>query len=60
MAKEVTCPPCGAIIRGNDDAELLENVHKHAVDHGHEMPPGMTDEEMDAQILSEAREVASV
>jgi len=58
MAKEVTCPPCGAVIRGEDDAALLANVHQHAIDHGHEMPPGATVEELDAQILSEAREVA--
>jgi hypothetical protein len=58
MAKEVTCPPCGAIIRGNDEAELLANVHKHSIDHSHEVPPGMSDEEFDAQILSEARDVA--
>ncbi len=58
MAREVTCPPCGEIIRGEDDAALLANVHQHASDHGHEIPPGMTQEEIDAQILSEAREAA--
>lgn len=60
MAKEVTCPPCGEIIRGDDDAELIANVHQHVQDHGHETPPemaGMTEEEINAQILSEAREV---
>ena len=62
MAKEVTCPPCGEIIRGKDDAELIANVHQHARDHGHETPPemaGMTAEEINAHILSDAREVAS-
>jgi hypothetical protein len=58
MAKEVTCPPCGEIISGEDDAALLANVHQHAIDHGHEVPLGMTHGEIDAQILSEAREVA--
>ncbi|HEY7967027.1 MAG TPA: DUF1059 domain-containing protein [Solirubrobacteraceae bacterium] len=57
--KEVTCPPCGAIIRGDDDSELLANVRQHALDHGHEMPPGMSFEDFDAQILSEAREASS-
>jgi len=56
--KEVTCPPCGAIIRGSDDAELLANVRQHALDHGHEVPPGTTFDDFEAQILSEAREVA--
>lgn len=59
MAKEVTCPPCGAVIRGADDAELVANVRQHAREHDHEMPAGMTDEQIDAQILSESREVAS-
>jgi hypothetical protein len=59
MAKEVTCPPCGAIVRGDDDADLIVNVRQHAVEHGHELPEGMTHEQMEAHILSEAREVAS-
>jgi hypothetical protein len=59
MAKEVTCPPCGAIIRGEDDAGLVANVRQHALDHEHEMPAGMTDEQFDAHVLSEAREVAT-
>ncbi len=59
MAKEVTCPPCGEIIRGQDDAELIANTHQHATEHGHEYPAGMSMEQIDAQILSEARDVAS-
>ena len=59
MAKEVTCPPCGAVVRGNDDSELLANVREHALDHGREMPAGMTVEDFEAQILSEARVVSS-
>jgi predicted small metal-binding protein len=59
MAKEVTCPPCGAIIRGEDNAELIANVRQHSREHEHEMPAGMTDEQIDAHILSDAREVAS-
>lgn len=30
MAKELTCPPCGEIIRGESDDELVENVQRHA------------------------------
>ena len=59
MAKEVTCPPCGEIVRGADDAELLANVRQHAMEHGHELPEGMTHEQMEAHILSESREVAT-
>lgn len=60
MAKEVTCPPCGAVIRGEDDAQLIANAREHAREHNHEMPVGLTDEQIDAHILSEAREVSSV
>jgi hypothetical protein len=42
-----------------DDADLITNVRQHASDDGHESPLGMTDEEIDAQILSEAREVTT-
>lgn len=51
MAKEVTCPPCGEIIRGESDDELVSNVISHAKSHGHEV--GEADRD---QILSEARE----
>jgi hypothetical protein len=60
MAKEVTCPPCGEVIRGEDDAALVANVRSHALEHGHEMPPGMTDEQFEAHVLSDAREAATV
>ncbi|MGA2469451.1 MAG: hypothetical protein ABSG64_02020 [Solirubrobacteraceae bacterium] len=59
MAKEVTCPPCGATIRGEDDAALIANVRQHARENNHEMPEGLTDSEIDAHILSDAREVAA-
>jgi hypothetical protein len=59
MAIEVTCPPCGARIRGEDDAELLINVRQHVIDEGHEMPAGMTDEQFDAHVLADAHEVAA-
>jgi hypothetical protein len=58
MAKEVTCPPCGAIVRGEDDEALIVNVRQHASDHGHELPEGMTQEQFEAHVLSEAREAA--
>jgi predicted small metal-binding protein len=30
MAKELTCPPCGQVIRGEDDDDLVLNVQRHA------------------------------
>jgi hypothetical protein len=59
MSKEVTCPPCGATIHGEDDADLLANVRQHVTEHGHEMPAGMTEEQFNAHILSDAHEVAA-
>jgi hypothetical protein len=59
MAKQVTGPPCGAVIRGEDDAALIANVRQHAHAREHEMPAGMTDEQIGAHILADAREVAS-
>ena len=58
MTKEVTCPPCGAVIRGEDDAGLIANVRQHAREHEHEMPAGMTDEQFDAHVLADAREAS--
>jgi predicted small metal-binding protein len=52
MAKEVTCPPCGEVLRGENDDELVSAVIGHAKSHGHEV--GETERD---QILSEAREV---
>jgi predicted small metal-binding protein len=52
MAKEVVCPPCGEVIRGEHDDELVANVISHAKVHGHEL--GESDR---SQILSEAREI---
>jgi hypothetical protein len=58
MTREVTCPPCGEIIRGESDDELIANARQHSVEHEHQMPAGMTDEQINAHILSEAREVS--
>jgi hypothetical protein len=52
MAKEVTCPPCGEVLRGEDDDELVGAVINHAKVHGHEV--GEADRET---ILADAREV---
>ncbi|MGD0084294.1 MAG: DUF1059 domain-containing protein [Acidimicrobiales bacterium] len=50
MAKEVTCPPCGEVIRADDDDELVATVQSHAKEqHG-----GDLDRE---HILTSAREV---
>ena len=50
MAKEVTCPPCGVVLRADDDEELIRIVQEHArADH---------DTELNAQdIIESAREV---
>lgn len=35
MAKRVTCPPCGAIIHGESDDDLVAKLQKHSRDeHG--------------------------
>jgi hypothetical protein len=60
MAKEVTCPPCGEVIRGEDDAALIANVRSHIAANGHEMPAGMTDEQFEAHVLGDSREAAAV
>jgi len=52
MAKEVTCPPCGEVLRGESDDELVGAVMAHAKVHGHDV--GEADR---ATILSEAGEV---
>jgi predicted small metal-binding protein len=52
MAKEIECPPCGEMIRGNNDDELVANVISHAKDHGHEL--GEADR---GEILSTALEM---
>ena len=52
MAKEIKCPPCGEMIRGNNDDELVANVVSHAKDHGHEL--GEADR---GEILSTAQEM---
>ncbi len=33
MAKEVTCPPCGEVIRGANDDDLVAKVQQHAKEH---------------------------
>jgi hypothetical protein len=52
MAKQVVCPPCGEVLRGENDDELVTNVIGHAKSHGHEL--GDADRET---ILSGAAEV---
>jgi hypothetical protein len=37
MAKQVVCPPCGEVISGENDDELVTNVIGHAKNHGHEL-----------------------
>jgi predicted small metal-binding protein len=38
MSKEVTCPPCGEVMRGSSDDELVTKVQSHAkVEHGHDL-----------------------
>lgn len=36
MAKEVLCP-CGEVLRGDNDNELVVAVMSHAQDHGHDV-----------------------
>ena len=51
MAKEVTCPPCGEVLRADSDEEIVATVKQHAHDeHGHELTA--------EQILETAREAA--
>jgi hypothetical protein len=52
MAKETVCPPCGEVLRGESDDELVANVITHAKGHGHDV--GESDRE---QILANAYEV---
>ncbi|HXZ83458.1 MAG TPA: DUF1059 domain-containing protein [Acidimicrobiales bacterium] len=50
MAKEVTCQPCGEVIRAEDDDELVAKVQSHAKEqHGKDL-----DRE---DVLASAREV---
>ncbi|HLG68307.1 MAG TPA: DUF1059 domain-containing protein [Acidimicrobiales bacterium] len=50
MAKEVTCPPCGQVIRGESDDDLVANVQRHAKE--------QHDRNLDREhILESAREV---
>lgn len=51
MLKEVTCPPCGEVIRAESDEELIAAVQRHArEDHQAELTP--------EHILSHATSVA--
>lgn len=52
MAKQVVCPPCGEVITGADDDELVSKVIGHATTHGHELG-----EDARSEILSGATEV---
>jgi predicted small metal-binding protein len=50
MTKEVTCPPCGTVLSGEGDDELVTIVQDHAKrEHGSEPDR--------AHILESAREV---
>jgi predicted small metal-binding protein len=50
MQKEVTCPPCGEVIRADSDEELVEAVQEHArADHQTDLTP--------EHILAQARTV---
>lgn len=38
MSKEVTCPPCGEVIRGSGDDELVTKAQSHAKEnHAHDV-----------------------
>jgi predicted small metal-binding protein len=52
VSKEVVCPPCGEVLRGENDDELVTVVVNHARGHGHDVSE--VDRE---QILSTAYEV---
>jgi predicted small metal-binding protein len=52
VAKEVVCPPCGEVLRGENDDELVAVVVSHAKGHGHEIGEANREE-----ILSTAYEV---
>jgi predicted small metal-binding protein len=52
MAKQVVCPPCGEVVKGDTDDELVGNVVNHAKVHGHELTDANREE-----ILSGAVEV---
>ena len=49
MTKEVTCPPCGEVIRGESDDDLVAKVQQHAKEqHGSDLSR--------EQVLAAARE----
>lgn len=45
MSKKVECP-CGQVVRGDDDDELVTNVEAHVRDKHPEMVAGMTRDEI--------------
>lgn len=50
MSKEVTCPPCGEVLRASNDDELVTKVQNHAkTNHDHDLSRD--------EILAGAREV---
>lgn len=50
MARELTCPPCGEVIGGESDDDLVANVQQHAKER-HDL-------DLDREhILSSSREV---
>jgi predicted small metal-binding protein len=52
MAKQVDCP-CGAVMRGENDDELVANVEAHVRDKHPEMAATMTREQI-LEMASEA------
>jgi predicted small metal-binding protein len=58
MAKEVTCPPCKDVIRGENDSELVANVRQH-MRARHRLPIWLSKiVRTDKRILRDARQVA--
>jgi hypothetical protein len=58
MAKEVTCPPCKEVIRGENDSDLVANVRQH-MRARHHLPVWLSKiVRTDNRILRDARQVA--
>ena len=58
MAKEVTCPPCKEVIRGENDSDLVANVRQH-MSARHHLPIWLSKiVRTDKRILRDVREAA--
>ena len=58
MAKEVTCPPCKEVIRGENDSELVANVRQHMLTR-HHLPIWLSKiVRTDKRILRDVRQVS--